>query len=215
MTSKIKLGILEDVNVIRSTLKDFFEDDPFFEVIVSACNAEELLENEDKHLLDQLLCDINLPGKSGIELTWILKNKHPDVQIIMFTVYEDDDKIFDAIRSGADGYLLKGSSLIDLRKALLDVRNGGSAMSPAIARRVIDFFRPKATVYTSGIESLTDQEKQIVRLILEGKNNRLIADNMCISVDTIKYHIKKIYRKLQINSREDLERNLPRDLFNI
>lgn len=213
MADKIKLGIVEDVNVVRTTLSDFFENDTKFEVSTIACNAEELLEYEEVHLLDQLLCDISLPGKSGIELTWILKNKYPDIQIVMFTVYEEDDKIFDAIRSGADGYLLKRSSLIELRKALLDVKAGGSAMSPAIARRVMDFFKPKASMSASGIESLTDQEKQIVLLILEGHNNRLIADIMCISVDTIKYHIKKIYKKLQINSREELERNLPRDLF--
>lgn len=213
MHTKIKLGILEDVSVIRATLKDFFEYDTDFELLVIASNAEELLEDSALSSLDQLLCDISLPGKSGIELTWIVKNKYPDLQIVMFTVYEEDDKIFDALRAGADGYLLKSSSLIELRKALLEVREGGSAMSPAIARRVIDFFKPKSTLSASRVESLTEQEKLIVRLILEGNNNRTIADRLFISIDTIKYHIKKIYKKLQVNSREELERTSPRDLF--
>lgn len=213
MTKKIRLGILEDVSVIRSTLTDFFENDTQFQLCITACDAEEVLEYDGIPLLDQLLCDISLPGKSGIELAWILKTKHPHLQIVMFTVFEDEDKIFDAIRAGADGYLLKSASLIDLRKALLDVDAGGSAMSPAIARRVMDFFKPTSALPASGVESLTEQEKQIVHHILDGHNNRVIADLMCISIDTIKYHIKKIYKKLQVSSRDELGRTSPRNLF--
>lgn len=213
MTKKIRLGILEDVSVIRSTLTDFFENDTQFELCLTACDAEEVLEYADIPSLDQLLCDISLPGKSGIELAWLLKIKYPHLQIVMFTVFEDDDKIFDAIRAGADGYLLKSASLLELRKALLDVAAGGSAMSPAIARRVMAFFKPTSSLPASGVESLTEQEKQIVSLILDGHNNRVIADLMFISIDTIKYHIKKIYKKLQVNSRDELERTSPRNLF--
>jgi DNA-binding NarL/FixJ family response regulator len=213
MIKKIRLGILEDVSVIRSTLTDFFEDDMQFDLTLMAADAEELLEHANLALLDQLLCDISLPGKSGIELAWIVKTKYPHIQIVMFTVFEDDDKIFDAIRAGADGYLLKSASLVELRKALVDVAASGSVMSPAIARRVMDFFKPTAILSAAGVESLTEQEKQIVRLILDGQSNRVIADRMCISLDTIKYHIKKIYKKLQVNSRDELERSSPRNLF--
>jgi DNA-binding NarL/FixJ family response regulator len=211
--TKIKLGILEDVEAVRASLAAYFLEVDDFDLMVTASNAEEFLLNPAISTLDLLLCDIGLPGKSGIELTWHLKNRYPQIQILMCTVFEEDDKIFEAIRAGASGYLLKSATLSELSKALLDVSAGGSAMSPSIARKVINFFKPAALFSASRIEPLTEQELRIVQLVVEGHNNRNIADQMCISIDTIKYHIKKIYKKLHINSRQELERTPPKRLF--
>lgn len=213
MMRKIQLGILEDVKAIRVALADYFGSNEYFELSVTASDADELLLHPDTPAMELLLCDIGLPGRSGIELTWQLKNRYPQVQILMFTVFEDDDKIFDAIRAGASGYLLKSATLPEVKKALLEVSEGGSAMSPSIARKVMDFFKPVPLQSIVRLETLTEQELEIVRLVVEGHNNRNIADQMCISIDTIKYHIKKIYKKLHINSRQELERTPPRGFF--
>jgi DNA-binding NarL/FixJ family response regulator len=147
-----------------------------------------------------MLSDIGLPGMNGIEGIKRIKDGHPEVDIIMLSVFNNSERIFKSICAGATGYALKDTPLPELKKAILDVRAGGSYMTPSIARKVMDYFLPKK----SAADILTPKEKQIVVAMTEGLSYKLIADRLSLSIDGVRFHIKNIYRKLQVNSKAEV-----------
>ena len=198
----IKIAIIEDIDDIRNNLKDYFEQQPEIECVLVSDSVESFLVNLKISMSpDMILTDIGLPGMSGIEGMKKIKSLLPHVDIIMLTVFKDNDKIFKSICAGATGYLVKDTPLPDIKKAILEISNGGSYMSPSIARKVLEYFSPIKSVTK---EQLTLKEKQIITALTEGLSYKLIADKLLISIDTVRFHIKNIYRKLHINSKSEL-----------
>jgi DNA-binding NarL/FixJ family response regulator len=163
-------------------------------------NAESALRGIEKNLVDIVLMDINLPGMNGIDCTRIFKQRFPEIQIMMCTIYEDDEKIFKAIAAGASGYILKRTEPIKLIEAIRDLYNGGAPMSSQIARKVIMAVQE----IKKGTESenvLSEREKEVLELLAKGFRNKEVADKLFISVSTVKSHVHKIYEKLHVSSR--------------
>ena len=202
----ITLGIVEDDKDIRTGLQKYLSHQSDLLCDVAAGSVEEFLEKtRDTELPDVILSDIGLPGMSGIDGIRLLKEKDPEVDIIMVTVYNDWQKIFDSLKAGASGYLVKNTPLTEIKKAIETVHNGGSVMSPEIARKVMEFFSPsQAQQEKAGEAVLTPKEKQIVIGLVDGLSYKLLADRMDVSIDTIRFHIKNIYKKLHVNSKTEV-----------
>ena len=199
---KIKLGIVEDNHLVGEMLRFYFTKDEEFEVRFWALSHDEV-PFDDLDDLDIVLCDIGLPGKSGMEVTYLLKQKNPKIQVVMFTVFEEDEKIFQSLQAGASGYLLKSTPLPEIKAGLLDVLGNGAAISPMIAKKVFNYFNlSEASKSTS--QNLSPREFDVLSQVLAGYTNKQIADRLSISLETIKSHIRKIYEKLQLKSRADL-----------
>ncbi|MFB2119604.1 response regulator [Parapedobacter sp. 2B3] len=199
------LAIIEDRQVILDSLTVFFESSERFELILTADSAEQFMERWGDERIDLLLCDIGLPGKSGIEVAWYTKRRSSSTQVVMYTVFDDKDAIFQALCAGASGYLLKNTPLPQVEERLIEVLNGGSVMSPHVARMVISHFNPHLDKpYAPDAERLTPREIEIVSLLQDGHSYKQVAAQLYVSVDTVKYHIRNIYGKLQISSRTEL-----------
>jgi len=194
----ITIGIVEDHTEFRQSLVYLISSFSDYSVVWSASSVEETLENFVE--TDVILLDINLPGLSGIEAIPLFKLKCPELKIIMLTILEDDFHILEAIKNGADGYILKKSSPNKILDAIQQVYEGGAALTPMVARQVMAFLKPEAA--KPGLPShLTTREKEILLLITQGMTNEVMADSMFISVQTVRNHIKNIYDKLQVHSR--------------
>ena len=198
----IRVGIVEDDKEIRGAVKEYLDDQREFSCSL-ACESVELFMNqlnEETHP-DIILMDIGLPGMSGIKGIKLIKEQHPDINMIVFTVYHDSDKIFQSLCAGASGYLLKNAPFSELKQAITIVHEGGASMSPQIARNVIEFFqKPKRKPDSV----LTDKEQEIVMGLVDGLSYQMIADQSYISIETVRSHIKNIYKKLQVHSKAEL-----------
>ncbi|MBX2964896.1 MAG: response regulator transcription factor [Cyclobacteriaceae bacterium] len=198
----ILVGIVEDDNQIRSLLQQYLDRQPGFSctlVYNSVESFRKALTPETQP--DVLLMDIGLPGMSGIDGMKLIKQDYPDTDIIMLTVYNDADKIFQSLCSGATGYLLKNTPLEEIKEGIELLTRGGSPMSPQIARKVIDFFSTEKKAVTS---PLSEKEKEIVVGLVDGLSYKLIGDRMNISLETVRFHIKNIYRKLHVHSKAEV-----------
>lgn len=201
----IRLGIIEDDEQIRKMLTDFFSEQPGFSCLLSAHSVEAFFEQWTPDIfLDIVLSDIGLPGESGIKGISRIKKHAPKCQVIMLTVYDDADRVFQALCNGASGYLLKQTPLLKIKEGIASLYEGGAPMSPGIARKVVEYFNPKNP--DGELEKLTSREAQIVQAIEEGHTNKEIAILLDISLETVKYHIKHIYKKLEVNNRHALIR---------
>ena len=201
--TKISVAIIEDSDLIRELTIRTIEHSEEFEVSHAYANAEDALVFLSKNPPQIALMDIHLPGMTGIECIVRLKDKCPNTQFMMFTVSEDDEDIFDALKAGATGYLLKGQTPTVLLTALRDLHAGGSPMSATIARRVVSAFHRPALNKQVDAEELTDRERELLQLLGTGLRNKEIADNLYISLDTVKKHVNNIYRKLHVQSRAE------------
>ena len=153
---------------------------------------------------DVILMDIDMPGRSGLEATIIVKALRPETQILMLTVFEDEEKIFQAIRNGASGYLLKRTPPSEIIAAIFDVNKGGSPMTSSIARRVLHFFQKPDTIELKQQDyHLSPREQEILQSLVKGYSYKMIADEHFISMDTVRSHIRHIYEKLQVNSKTE------------
>ena len=202
--SMVAVGIIEDEPIVRESLVTFLNSRPNFEVVCEVDSVEKFqskYSSQSETIPDVLLLDIGLPGMSGLEGIREIKKIGSETDIIMLTTYEESDKIFKALCAGACSYLSKRSSLTQIYEAISVVSQGGSYMSPSIARKVIKYFNPAES---SKKELLTPRQQQIVTGLVEGLSYKLIADKYLISIETVRDHIKKIYRKLQINSKAEL-----------
>ncbi|HWT01938.1 MAG TPA: response regulator transcription factor [Pyrinomonadaceae bacterium] len=198
----IKVAIVEDRREIRDGLGMLINGTEGYRVTGSYRSMEEALEKVGHNLPDLVLSDIGLPGMSGIEGVRILKERHPDLMIVMLSVYDDDDRIFDALCAGANGYLLKKTPPARLIESLREAATGGAPMSPEVARRVVHLFRefrpPERADY-----QLTPHETRLLKLLVEGHNYKTAAFELNVSVNTIAFHMKHIYEKLQVHSKSE------------
>lgn len=201
-----QLAIIEDNINIRGVLTEYFTAEPGFEVVFSCGSFEIFCEEwQGREIpLDIVICDIGLPGKSGIDAVWYIKNKSEKTHVLMLTVFEQKEKIFQSLCAGASGYMLKSTPLSDIKAGIGDILNGGAAMSPKIAMQVISYFNKRKQVGIVEAEKLTAREIEILSFLEQGLSNKSIADQMNLSIDTVKFHIKNIYLKLQVSSRAEL-----------
>ncbi len=198
----IKIGIVEDNNTLRKSLTSLFTDAEGIQCVFSLNNLLHIVKEIEKNTPDIILMDIGLPNISGIEGVLTVKTFFPAIQVMMFTVFEDADKIFDAIRNGASGYLLKKTPPHEIIDAVRELHNGGAPMTASIARKVIHSFHVQPA---SVIEEykLTPREKEILRSLVEGSSYKKIADQYMVSISTIRTHICSIYHKLHVNSKAE------------
>ena len=202
---KYKLAVIEDNPIILDSVAEFFKVSNQFELVLTADSYEQFMDDWQEQRLDLLLCDIGLPGKSGIEIAWYVKRRSSATQVVMYTVFDDKEAVFQALCAGASGYLLKTTPLRQIEDRLMEVLHGGSVMSPHVARMVIGHFNPYLDkAYVSESERLTPREIEIVSMLQNGDSYRTVAEKFFISIDTVKFHIRNIYGKLQINSRAEL-----------
>ncbi len=198
----ISLSIVEDLDEVREGLKQFISLNPEFKVLDTFKTAEEALYDLPRLQPDIVIMDINLPGMNGIECIREVKTKVPRTQFMMFTVYENDEKVFEALKAGASGYLLKNTGLVQLIEALKELHNGGSPMSANIARKLVTVFREKENSEIP-VEALSKRETEILQLLSKGLLYKEIADQLSISVSTVRQHIHKIYEKLHVQNRTE------------
>ena len=171
---------------------------------VAVDSVEEMLDHLEKHERPEvILMDIQLPGMSGIKGMGIIKSKYPEIEIMMLTVYHDSHKIFDSLKAGASGYLLKHTSLPEIKESIENLLKGGAPMSPQIARKVISHFNEEAPKKNEE-SMLTNREQDIVNGLVDGLSYKLIADRYDISIDTVRAHIRNIYKKLHVNSKAEV-----------
>jgi DNA-binding NarL/FixJ family response regulator len=194
----ISIGIVEDHSEFRQSLLYLISSFSEYKVEWAYSSVEEAFENLTE--TDVLLLDINLPGLTGLEAIPLFKQKCPEQKIVMLTILEDDYHILEAIKNGADGYILKKTTPNKILDAIQQVYEGGAALTPMVAKHVMAFLKPEAA--NPGSPShLTIREKEILVLITQGMTNELIAGKLFISVQTVRNHIKNIYDKLQVHSR--------------
>jgi DNA-binding NarL/FixJ family response regulator len=198
----IHLGIVEDDQFIRFSFHTYLSQQEEFEVVQVADSVESFLAlPHESGIPDVLLLDINLPGISGIEGIASIKEKYPQIEILMITVFTDPEHIFEAICAGATGYLVKNTPLPQMKESILQLSRGEAAITPSVARKIVEYFNPQKKTFK---EDLSDRELDVIKGIVDGLSYKLIADRMCISIDTVRTYVKRTYRKLQINSKAEL-----------
>lgn len=198
----IQVTIIEDQREVREGLMTLIDGTPGFRCVSSFRTMEDALERIDANLPDVILTDIGLPGMSGVEGIRILRERHNAIPIVALTVYDDDDDVFNGLCAGASGYLLKNTPPARLLESLQEVVAGGGPMSPEVARRVIRLFRdfrpPERASY-----HLSQQETEILKLLVEGHHYKTAAQELGISVNTVSFHLRNIYAKLEVHSKSE------------
>ena len=198
----IDVVIIEDVRDVREGLAALIDGTPGFRCASSYRTMEEALDGAGIGQSDVILTDIALPGMSGIEGIRVIRVRFPHIPVLALTVHDSDDKVFDALCAGASGYLLKNTLPERLLEALREVAAGGAPMSPEVARRVVRLFRefrpPDQASYR-----LTPQESELLKLLADGHHRKTAAHELGISVNTVSFHLKNIYEKLQVHSKTE------------
>ena len=198
----ISIAIVEDLDVVRNGLKDFISLSTDFLVVGAFKTGEEAFEHLPEIRPDIVIMDINLPGMNGIECIRRVKDKSPGTQFMMFTVYENDDKVFEALKAGASGYLLKNTGLLHIAESVKELHEGGSPMSANIARKMVNLFRDNDKK-NPFLELLSNREKEILQLLAKGLLYKEIAEQLGIATGTVRIHIHKIYEKLHVQNRTE------------
>lgn len=197
----ITICIIEDLIEIQKGLQTIIESDSRFKLLKSFENAESAISQLPILNPDIVLTDINLPGKSGIDCITEIKNEIPETQFIMFTIYEDNDQVFEALKAGASGYILKNTSSEKIIESLLELYDGGSPMSPKIARKVLSSFNVVTKNNVS--ELISKREQEVLELLSKGFLYKEIADKLNITLSTVKRHLNHIYQKLQVQNKTE------------
>lgn len=195
----IKVAIIEDVKNIREGLQWLINGSDELTCSITFSTAEDAIENLPGIMPDVVLMDIHLPGISGIEAVKKLKSQYPAMQFIMSTIYEDDENIFESLKAGATGYLLKKTPPAKIIESILEVYHGGSPMSAQIARKVVAVFQKKNPIDESA--ELTPKEKEILHGLSKGLRYKEIANELNVGVETVRSHTRHIYEKLHVQSR--------------
>jgi DNA-binding NarL/FixJ family response regulator len=188
---------VEDDKELRKSFTHIVNNADKFVVIGSYPNAEEAINDIGRKKPEIILMDIQMPGMNGVEATHIIKERFPHIEVVIVTVYEDNDLVFNALKAGASGYITKSANYLELLAALDEIVRGGAPMSTKIARMVIQNF------HLNPDSPLTKREKEIIRMIADGKTYSQISDELFISRETAKTHIRNIYTKLQVNKKSD------------
>jgi DNA-binding NarL/FixJ family response regulator len=198
----VRVSLIEDRREIREGLAALIAGTEGFECAGTYRSMEEALPAVAARVPDVVLLDVGLPGMSGIDGIRILRERHAGLAILMLTVYDDDDRIFDALCAGANGYLLKNTPPVRLLESLQEAARGGAPMSPEVARRVVALFRefrpPSRADY-----DLTPHEARLLGMLVEGHNYKTAAAELGVSVNTVSYHVRHVYEKLQVHSRTE------------
>jgi DNA-binding NarL/FixJ family response regulator len=198
----ISLVIVEDLDEVREGLEQFISLNKEFKILDTFKTAEEAIYDLPGLKPDIVIMDINLPGVNGIDCIKEVKNKVPKTQFMMFTVYENDEKVFEALKAGASGYLLKNTGLVQMIEALKELHDGGSPMSANIARKLVTVFREREKELEE-LESLSPRENETLQLLSKGLLYKEIAEEISVSVNTVRQHIHKIYEKLHVQNRTE------------
>lgn len=196
----IKVAIVEDNASVREGLTVILNDSPGFKCICACGSAEEALRQLPAASPDVVLMDINLPRRSGIDCVRQLRGQLPQIQVIMLTIEEDSERVFESLAAGATGYLVKNVPPSTILASIQEVHRGGSPMSSQIARMLVQSFH-KAPSTAPTKESLTDREEQILQLVARGYRSKEVADDLGISTQTVETHLRNIYDKLHVRSR--------------
>jgi DNA-binding NarL/FixJ family response regulator len=202
----IKVSIVEDDDLVRESLEVLINGANGFACMETYGSAEEALQGISRNPVDVVLMDIHLRNQSGVECVRQLKVIMPAVQVIMLTMYEDDKLVFDSLRAGASGYLLKRTPHVQILAAIEDVHLGGSPMTSSIARKVVQLARQsrtEASPKSTGIALLTPREVEILQQLSEGYRYKEIADRLKINVETVRTHLRRVYEKLHVSSRTE------------
>lgn len=199
MTKKpyISVVIVDDDEVVRNALQLILDGTPGMACVDTFSEVESFLESELRRV-DVILLDIGLPGMSGIEAIKPIQSRWSRAEILMLTVYADEDQVFQALCAGATGYLLKNTPPSEIVEAIREIHAGGAPMTASIARKVVRLFRQP-----DYDEALTTRENEVLDQIIEGKTNRQIAEELFISENTVAFHVKQIYEKLHVHSRAE------------
>lgn len=212
--SKIRVMVVEDQpKILRSQLK-LLQESPDIEIVATSLSGEAALEEIDQASPHVVLCDLGLPRMSGIELTREIKARKPEIEVLIFTIFDEEDKVLDAVKAGASGYLLKGAPIERIVEAIRDVKDGGSVIQPNLARRLLKAFHvredaptpvdsiPEITPAPGGpYRELTGREVEILRLIAKGLSNNEAAKVLGLSRATVRTHLEHIYQKLEVTNR--------------
>lgn len=200
----IQISIIEDVEEYRTALQIMLNSTPGFECTQTYSNGEAAVRDIPKHQPDIVLVDINLPRMSGIQVMERLKKEFPKIQFMVLTVFEDDEKIFNALSAGASGYLLKSTPTNKIMEAIRELHDGGSPMSTSIARKVVASFRMPTNEFANPYEQLlTLREKEVLEMLSQGKLYRQISEELFITMQTVKSHCHNIYEKLHVTTKTE------------
>ncbi len=202
-TASIKVSIVEDDTTIRETLRSLFIFEEGVEAFTVHSTAEDALLRLRENCPDVVIMDINLPGQSGIDCVRQMSQYCQRSQFLMYTVHDDDHRVFEALKAGANGYILKSSTPDEILAAVRELNNGGSPMSAHVARRVVTQLRPAKQERNNGNDLLSARENEVLALLAEGLLYKEIGDRLGISVGTIKQHIHRIYEKMHVQNRTE------------
>jgi len=199
---KIRLLVYEDNEVLRQTVVLMMQGTPGIEVVGAFNNCSSVREQLLELNPDVVLMDIDMPGHNGIYGTGLIKQQSPHTNVLMYTVFDDDEKLFAALEAGADGYLLKNTAPLKLYEAIKDVILGSAPLSPGVAQKVLNVFHQRPPKKEPD-HALTEREKEILNYLVKGHTYKSIAAGCSISMDTVKSHLKNIYTKLQVSSGKE------------
>jgi DNA-binding NarL/FixJ family response regulator len=201
----IKLMLVDDHAVLRDGLKNILGMEEDIQVIGEAVSGTDALQKLESLLPDVILMDINIPDKNGIEITGIIKSSYPHIKILILTMHDHDEYFMSAIREGADGYLLKDAPSQHVVDAIRSVANGQSVIHPSMTKKFLGFQKDKSEPIKVDKETiLTEREREVLLCLVQGMNNKEIAKNLFISDKTVKIHVSKIFKKLDVKSRSQV-----------
>src|ERR1041385_5077395 len=200
MTKKIKVSLYEDNTALRQSVSHLISLDDDLELAGVYANALQILRDVEENTPDVILMDIGMPGISGIEAVALVRKNFPNMKVVMQTVFDDDDKVFHSICAGAVGYILKKTNPQDVLDAIKEAFGGGAPMTPKIAVKVLQFIRGKEEKPEEPKINLSAREKEILTLLTIGLSYKMIAAEVKISIDTVRFHIRNIYEKLHVHS---------------
>lgn len=198
----IRVTLFEDNGQLREGLAMLIGGTEGYEVTGTFRDCSNVAEDVAKTKPDVILLDIDMPGINGIEALKIIRQENTDVKVLMLTVFDDNKNIFEALKSGANGYILKKTQPAKLLEYITDAYHGGAPMTASVATQVLNMFS-KLDSYTDNQYNLTDREKEVLQFLVNGYSYKMIAADMYISIDTVRSHIKKVYEKLHVNSKSE------------
>ena len=199
----IRVVIFDDNTQLRDTMFKLIDGSEGFTCSGAFANCKDVLAKVEATQPDVILMDIQMPVISGIEAVRLIKQNFPRMKILMQTVFEDDDNVFQSICNGAEGYVLKNKPVEEILDSIKEIHEGGAPMSPAIALKVIRMFKQNLSSDPDDSFSLSSREKEILKCLVEGMSYKMIADSCFISLDTVRGHIRSIYEKLHVHSKSE------------
>lgn len=195
----IRVVLYEDNTPLRESMRILFFGLDQFELVGSFGDCLNIEEEVVQLNPDVILMDIDLPERSGIEGAYLARRANPSVEVLMLTVFDDNDKVFQAVCAGASGYLLKKTPPVRILEAIEDIYNGGAPMTPLIARKVLELF-PRQPAANTELDKLTPRELSVLKSLSRGNSYKMVAGELVISIETVRTHIKRIYEKLHVHS---------------